>query len=706
MSSHFDGFVPIHTVFYSVFHPTEGTKVRYQFPPANLENNDINFDTIKNYVIPKPQLCNKLLTFKYGPYRLACYPVNVNASYYARNSFNFNFVFVFPYNCATSPYEPAVARLGKMFRVLEEQSQILSKAENDPVYFHLKSQESSTNSSSHPVDQGGSDRPKDTEQGTGLNISQDSKEQGKIEGQGAAIEKYHEIMDDLEKGKKRLSIEDLITKLYQDLNNYSECFIPIDSGNSVDIKLFPLLAPPNSCLSFEDVPISTVNLAKLIDVNWDPTMLKIVPFINGVNSIAKISKFSSSDTDLVIECVKHLIYYNCVVLADIFQFSNIYASTSLISEFLTDPTLASECQTYVTSSDLELYRLPFESRPNLLAMHSSRKQNSSSTIHTVSVRTSPNRTNSLDYPSELSTHRNNFSSSSASSLMRVRDRSGQSTTGSAVDKQESRLLLPTKSCLFDLYRSLHQGETVKEWYKINFEIIRDNHIDVRRFITFGIVRGLIYRCYAYPVMKNLGALEMLKTLKSASDSRSLRRKLKFREKKNFTNNVFSTADIKVDLEHSPDGAPAEIFNRKHTSNVDMAEEVLKDAYKKLSIIESMDDNLYHVHNPMSRLYGHDSGESSTKGSRKGSSSTMESETRSKVAFEKGRSPWQVEEDEKKERTEEVSNLLKEKRHEEFLLLKSVKSVDTFDKICMRLEKDREEVEQLLKAMGHYNIINS
>lgn len=138
MSGHFDGFVPVHGIFYSVFHPTEGTKVRHQFPSGCLELSDITFDTIKNYVIPKPQLCNKLLTFKYGPFRLVCYPVNVVAPYYARNSFSFDFVFVFPYDCATSPYEPAIERLGKMFTVLEEQSQILSKAENSSVYFQLK----------------------------------------------------------------------------------------------------------------------------------------------------------------------------------------------------------------------------------------------------------------------------------------------------------------------------------------------------------------------------------------------------------------------------------------------------------------------------------------------------------------------------------------------------------------------------------------
>ena len=259
MTSTFDGFVPIHTVFYTLFHPTEGSKVRFQFPPNSLENGKIDFDTIKNYIIPKPQLCNKLLTFKYGEYRIVCYPVNVNARHYARNSFNFNFVFVFPYDCATSPYEPAIARLGKMFKVLEEQSQILSKSEQNPVYFQLKSNDSNA------ADQS-------TEMGS-ITISEHTD----IKSTGDDGEKYLEIIKELAKNQKSLIIEDLLMKLFLDLNNYSECLIPIDEGNSIDIKLFPVRTPPSSNISVEDVPIAVVNLSDIIDVNWDPTMVKIVP---------------------------------------------------------------------------------------------------------------------------------------------------------------------------------------------------------------------------------------------------------------------------------------------------------------------------------------------------------------------------------------------------------------------------------------------
>ena len=112
-----DGFAPITAMFYSVFHPTEGTKVIHQVPsgaivPSINDDNKINnslpdsssfeqplfdFDIIKNYVIPKPGLCNKLITLKIENYRVCGFPVNIYAPQYARNSFGFNFCFVFPY---------------------------------------------------------------------------------------------------------------------------------------------------------------------------------------------------------------------------------------------------------------------------------------------------------------------------------------------------------------------------------------------------------------------------------------------------------------------------------------------------------------------------------------------------------------------------------------------------------------------------------
>ena len=579
MTSTFDGFVPIHTVFYTLFHPTEGSKVRFQFPPNSLENGKIDFDTIKNYIIPKPQLCNKLLTFKYGEYRIVCYPVNVNARYYARNSFNFNFVFVFPYDCATSPYEPAIARLGKMFKVLEEQSQILSKSEQNPVYFQLKSNDSNA------ADQS-------TEMGS-ITISEHTD----IKSTGDDGEKYLEIIKELAKNQKSLIIEDLLMKLFLDLNNYSECLIPIDEGNSIDIKLFPVRTPPSSNISVEDVPIAVVNLSDIIDVNWDPTMVKIVPYINGINSVAQIAVSARSDVELVQECIKHLMYYNCVILSDIFQFSNIYAPTSEIHNFLTNPAVAKACQLFVQGDSLKQSLLPFEGRPNNI-YPTGRKQASTSTVH--SRRRDSNDTATTGSTSSVrDTHRNYLSSSSTSSYFRAH---ASENTSLATGENQMKRILPTRSCLFDLYKSLSQGKTVKDWYKQNFEIIRDNRIDVRKLIMFGITRRLIYRVNSYPIVKNVGTWDILKSLVSKEP--------KTHYGSGSSKNIFSAADIKV-VDTKEEG--------NQSDKLDAADELLKSLYQKLSLKQDVPNTMskfarYYDDSPSNNAFTESTSRKSSSGS--------------------------------------------------------------------------------------------
>jgi hypothetical protein len=69
-------------------------------------------------------------------------------------------------------------------------------------------------------------------------------------------------------------LKSIVDQIFEDLNNYCECFIPIDEANSINIKLFPLHRPPPRIKAFH-VPISTVQLKAVMDVNWDPTMEKV-----------------------------------------------------------------------------------------------------------------------------------------------------------------------------------------------------------------------------------------------------------------------------------------------------------------------------------------------------------------------------------------------------------------------------------------------
>ncbi|CCH62048.1 hypothetical protein TBLA_0G01010 [Henningerozyma blattae CBS 6284] len=709
MIDHFEGFVPIHTVFYSIFHPTEGTKVRYEFPPGNLQTYNINFDTIKNYIIPKPQLCHKLLTLKYGDYRLVSYPVTINSSLYARNFFSFNFVFVFPINCETSPYEPIIARLGKMFRVLEEQNQLLSRAENDSVYFD----------NSHSLLSSEQDSIMHQDKNTSILGFSRKRFSFSKRPTDLSLSEY----PDNESGSN-FSVQDLIMRIFQDLNNYSECLIPIDEGNSVDIKIFPSMVPPSISISYEDVPVAMVDLSHVMDVNWDPTMLKIVPFIDSINSISRIAALSNSDVDFVVECIRHLVYYQLVILSDIFQFTNIYAPTSRLRDFLTDINLATDCQTYVClPKNSNFGKLPLEKSINTDLDEYS---NSGSAIY-------PNNEilendDRLRWP------------------MYYKPRNSQSSLSSGISSGNERTsnYLPTKSCLFDLYRSLSQGTVLHDWYNEHYSLIHFNKIDIRRFITFGLVRGLLYRCYAIPIMKNAGIFDILSSLTTSQSSNP------YHSNGDDKNGTASTANIRFlnsitdsdihdlkDDEINNSGScgikPSFDVNKlfingddhsetttvKHNSSRDasehlfspppkrqilnsgIADKVLSDIHRKLAkfddtprspIVKRKEDTFRDFSNG-SNIVGYGS-----------------SNTGNKVSFNLSRDS-----DTTQNNLDHMNPILdsskdiiaqqQEKNHIRRLLLESLREADNMDKICIKLQKPRKEVEELLSEIGDYVIIN-
>ena len=158
------------------------------------------------------------------------------------------------------------------------------------------------------------------------------------------------------------------------------------------------------------MPVSTVQLELIMDVTWDLTMQKIVPFIDGINSTKRISELADADYTLTKKAISHLLYYGCLTLTDIFTFSAIYAITADISSILSDTQMQEECVNYIRSTE-------------------------SATIAFPNV--------------------------------------------------------------FSLYCSLSQGLTLKKWCMDNFSRLKG--IDVRRFIGFGIIKGIVYRVQKYPV---------------------------------------------------------------------------------------------------------------------------------------------------------------------------------------------------------------
>ncbi|CAH2353577.1 nitrogen permease regulator 2 [[Candida] railenensis] len=677
-----DGFVPILAIFYAVFHPTEGTKIVHQVPEGSISSNSssstfstnplFNFDTVKNYVIPKPQLCDRLITFKIDRYRVLGYPVNIQNSDYSRNSFNFNFCFVFPYDCDTTPYELCIRRTGKMFRVLEEQSFMLSKLDKKLVYFKEMRLPSSVQEGTKDYSQqaagtatSGEGSGNGESSGVGSGVIDDIRGMNGIEELGIASMLDTEL--DLNfintpghtKTKKisLSSIESLIQQIFQDLNNYSECCIPLDSANSVDIKLFPILPPPINIKAFQ-VPLATVNLEQLVDVNWDPTMLKILPFINGLNSIRKISQLADSDYMLTKQCIQHLMHYKCIEIIDIFQFSNIYAPTNHIGNFLRLKRLAAECQAYVITDSDQLSRLPLDFQLN---SGTSTAGGGGTTSNSVKGNT-PSGNSPSSSKMGLS-----VSPLTRSSYFQPSNSAGKRTLGGepgTPKTPQKSITVPSKANLFYLYRSLNQGQTIKEWYTQHRKLL--NNIDIRRFINFGVLHGLIYRVHSYPILN--------KSIESSSDElNELMKNLRTDRVASVSSYATSDGGSNITGKYVKNSVnEANLKTGKSSRKVSFNYNVEKSNRNLLKDIIESDNSDDDNENAFSESDDEDL--STINGQPIGSS---------------------------------VNEMEQSDLHREYLiLLKLLRGYQHLDSICTELQKPRSEVQVMLENLGSFSIINS
>ncbi|WWC86053.1 uncharacterized protein L201_000924 [Kwoniella dendrophila CBS 6074] len=139
----------------------------------------------------------------------------------------------------------------------------------------------------------------------------------------------------------------VLEQLFEDLNSYSETSIPLDGFNSLDLKLFPFYPNPPGCEDWH-VPIALVDLNALKDDNWDITAARVSQYIDGINHVKKIAELADADEALTRETLKHMLYYQVVMMIDVFQYSNMYTLKPAISRLGADETVITECPPYIT----------------------------------------------------------------------------------------------------------------------------------------------------------------------------------------------------------------------------------------------------------------------------------------------------------------------------------------------------------------------
>lgn len=124
-----------------------------------------------------------------------------------------------------------------------------------------------------------------------------------------------------------------------------------DDANTINMKLFPHHPPPPLVKGWH-VPVPKTKLASIIDPTWDLTLQKVMAHIDGVSDVRRIAFHADVSLELATIALRHLLYYDVVILLDLFFFGSCYAPRAPgIHDFIADVDgVLDECAAYVSTT--------------------------------------------------------------------------------------------------------------------------------------------------------------------------------------------------------------------------------------------------------------------------------------------------------------------------------------------------------------------
>ncbi|XP_037038641.1 GATOR complex protein NPRL2 [Bradysia coprophila] len=164
--------------------------------------------------------------------------------------------------------------------------------------------------------------------------------------------------DDEKEELKLDRITKLLTNILTDLNERKVTTI-IEGETTIYLKILnpkpdpqPVLdhLVPLLCEAYENAPIDV----------WDLTTQQVLPYINGINHVARIAAESDVEKALVKACIQNLVYHEVVQLLPLLKYSNVYMCTRNLQNLTKDRVLGQSCRKFVavTSESLpSLYKI-------------------------------------------------------------------------------------------------------------------------------------------------------------------------------------------------------------------------------------------------------------------------------------------------------------------------------------------------------------
>lgn len=113
------------------------------------------------------------------------------------------------------------------------------------------------------------------------------------------------------------------------------------------MKLFPHHRMPPEVKGWH-VPVAKMKFSDIVDPTWDLTMQKVIAHIDGVSDVRRIAFNADVSLDLAQIALRHLLYYDTILLLDMFFFGSCYAPRPGIHDFVANADgIVDECANYV-----------------------------------------------------------------------------------------------------------------------------------------------------------------------------------------------------------------------------------------------------------------------------------------------------------------------------------------------------------------------
>ena len=241
------------------------------------------FEAISVYIIPKPQLDRTPLTVNALDRKICGYPVILKNENYKRNQFVFNVCFVCYPWSRTVQYEPALIKLSNFLVDLELECGFLYNEQNEVL-------------------------------------------------------------------------QALLQKVYTDINERGECSAEVNKytlrlkviSNAPDPDTVHDWHVPVLMVQLDSDPIRVHDNKDMQDLNqWDLTTQQILPYVDGINHVAKIAAYAGVDSNLVKAAIQNLLYHRVVEIVPIFMYSNVYCLTPKVSDLRDNVQLRQEFMEFI-----------------------------------------------------------------------------------------------------------------------------------------------------------------------------------------------------------------------------------------------------------------------------------------------------------------------------------------------------------------------